>query len=279
MNMQLSSFRRYVAQRPVLPAPEWRLPVLVVGSGKGGVGTSSLAALLALAAAREERRVLLVDADGVLGSQHLLFGVGAGPGFGALAGGEVEAEQLLVPLADNLTLLPGGGDPLGNAERQALFRRVAALYPAYDLVVVDGGSRLDSVRAACAAGAARLVAVSTGDRISLAATYALVKAVGERFPTLAVDLLFNRATADEAESAWTEIQGATRHFLQRSVSLAGAVPDDRCLQAGILAGMSLPDAAAGSPAAASLEQITLNALHQLAPAAPAYLERHPHRRS
>ena len=37
--------------------------VLVLGSGKGGVGTSTVSALLALVAAQEGRQVLLVDAD------------------------------------------------------------------------------------------------------------------------------------------------------------------------------------------------------------------------
>src|SRR5690606_7067058 len=117
-----------------------------------------------------------------------------------------------------LDLLPGGGaEAAGSAiaagERQALFRRIASLYPAYDLVVVDGGSRLDAVLTACGPGATRLVAVTTPDRVSLAASYALVKVVSGRYPELPVTVLANRGDEGAAES----IRSAAQHFLDRDL--------------------------------------------------------------
>lgn len=282
MSLQLGNFRRYMERRPLLLSPQpAREPVLVVGSGKGGVGTSTLASLLAVVASERGSRVLLVDADASVGSLHLLFGVGAGAGLGALRDGETTVADLLVSLSDRLTLLPGGGEPgeLGPAERQALFRRVASLYVDYDLVVVDGGSRLESVRSACASAAGRVIAVTTADRVSVAATYALIKALGERFPATPVDLLVNREDAPTSEVVAAEIREASRHFLHQQVGLAGFVPDDLCLPAGVVAGMSLADAAAGSPAALAVQAVASHALHQLTAAIPAFVERHHYRRS
>lgn len=283
MTLQLSGIRRYMERRPILlpPPPPSREPVLVVGSGKGGAGTSTLASLLAVVASERGSRVLLVDGDASLGSLHLLFGVPAGPGVGSLRDGETTVADLLVGLSDRLTLLPGGGDPgeVGTAERQSLFRRVSSLYVDYDLVVVDGGSRLESVRSACASAAGRVIAVTTADRVSVAATYALIKALGQRFPGTPVEVLVNREDPRAAEIAAAEIREAARHFLQHSVGFAGSVPDDLCLPAGILAGMSLPDAAAGSPAALAVQSVATHVLHQLTAAFPAFVERHHHRRS
>ena len=70
-----------------------------------------------------------------------------------------------------------------------LLRRVSGLYERFDLVVVDGGSRLDSVMAACAAGAGRLVGVTTPDRIAQAAVYALLKVTRGRFGALPTELV------------------------------------------------------------------------------------------
>ena len=207
--------------------------VVVFGAGKGGVGTSTLTGLVALAAARNGASVLLVDADETVGALHLQLGFPAEvPGLGTLRGGSVTPESLLVEVEPGLTLFPGGGGgvaatlAVASAERRILMRRVAGLYDRYDLVLVDGGSRLDSVVASCAAGAGRLVTLTLPDRIAEAGAYALLKAVHGRFSTLPTEVLVNRATEEEARAAHALVDGAASSFLGTSVPFAGAVPDD-----------------------------------------------------
>lgn len=226
--------------------------VIVLGSGKGGTGTSLLAALLALAGAEAGARVLLVDADETTGTLHLLFGLPSGvPGVGALRSGGVAPEGLLVSPAPNVSLLPGGGGvedatfSVAPAERRALLRRVAGLYPDFDLVVVDGGSRLDSVMAACAVGAERLLAVTTPDRIALAATYALIKVARARFDGMPLELLVNHASAEGARDVHAVVASASSAFLGSSITLAGAVPEDGALAETLARGESLAAAPPG----------------------------------
>lgn len=280
MSTQLEALRRHVAQRPSPPATSpGRGSVVVLGSGKGGVGTTTLSALLAISTAARGSRVLLVDADPVVGALALLLGAPRSPGIGALRGGETEAEELLVPLTDGLTLLPGGGAAeeagLSGAERQALLRRILPLLPRYDAVVIDGGSRLESVMAAGALGVGRVLAVCEPDRIAVAATYALMKALGDRLPGTPVEILINRTAAVLADQVAEEVQGAARHFLRRTIGYCGAVPDDRCLRAGIQAGMSIQDAVTGSPAAQAIQEVGLKIFHQLSTRSLALGERQP----
>jgi flagellar biosynthesis protein FlhG len=252
MSAQLEPLRRQLAPRPYPGRRAEESGPVVFASGKGGTGTSTLAALLACGASAGGARVLLVDGNAGLGSLHLYLGIEAAHGWSALKNG-TPAHELLVKVTDTLTLLPGdtvqdadGG--ISAAERQILFRKVSSLYGAYDLVVIDGGSRLDSVLAACTPGASRLIAVSTPDRVSLAATYALIKVVTGKLPELPISVMVNRGDEDAAES----LRGAARRFLARSIDAVGAIPDDECLRAGINAGMDIQDAAADSPAAAAM---------------------------
>ncbi len=214
--------------------------VIVVGAGKGGVGTSVVAGLLAIAAARSGERVLLVDGDEAVGSLHLLFGLNdAGPGLGALRGGRIVPRDLLVTLAPGLTLLPGGGGGLdatlavAAADRRVLFRRVAGLYEHFGLVVVDGGSRLDSVMAACAAGSEKLLCVTGTERIALAGSYALLKVTRTRFPGLSTELVINGATTHAGRGAYSIVEAATASFLGAAVPLCGVVPDDPDVREGV----------------------------------------------
>lgn len=62
------------AQAPAVPPPAAGPRILAVGSGKGGVGKSTLAANLAVALARSGRKVGLVDADIYGPSQSRLLG-------------------------------------------------------------------------------------------------------------------------------------------------------------------------------------------------------------
>jgi flagellar biosynthesis protein FlhG len=275
VSTQVESLRRFVAAR----APEGardgaqraaRLPrVVAVGSGKGGVGTSGIAALLGLTVSSRGHDVLLVDGDENVGTLHLLLGARPRYGFGALRRGEAVPEQLLVPLGPTLTLLAGGGaadgdDPLlSSAERRVLFRRASSFYDGYDLVVVDGGSRLDSVLGICGAGVGRLLTVTTGDHISVAAAYALIKATDARFPGIPVEVLVNQQDERTARQAYDQLQAGAAHFLRRAVGYAGAIPDDACLRAGMAAGMTVADAAAGSPTAVAVQEVGLRLLSEL----------------
>lgn len=279
MSAQLDGLRAFMTTRPTAPSGVAAVArnVVVVGSGKGGSGTSVVAALIALAAAGAGRRTLLVDGDEHVGPQRFLLGLPAGPSHADLRGG-TDAESLVVPVSATLSLVPGGpgisgATPLDPAERRAALRRVAALYPAYDLVVVDGGSRLDSVCGWCdaagAGGPARLLVVGGTDPIALASSYALVKAARERTAAMSgrpvsADLVVNGHDDDDAQLAFAHVSQACRSFLEAPLRLAGALPHDGCLDVALRAGMPLQDAAAGSPAAVAAHAMVERLIAELA---------------
>jgi flagellar biosynthesis protein FlhG len=208
--------------------------VLVVASGRGGVGASTVAALLSVMAAVEGLDVLLVDADGSRASLPAMLGVAAALPPSSSTGETARPEDLLVPLGEGLTLLPVGetadaGERDTSARRTSLFRGIGGLYAAFDLVVVDSGSRLEQVVHAAAGGVTRLLAVTEPHRAAMSATYALVRTVDCHLGPVPIDLLVNRCRLSSARAAFEDLDSATRHFLQRSLCFAGSVPDDALL--------------------------------------------------
>jgi flagellar biosynthesis protein FlhG len=258
MSSQLAAVRQFLAdhgrgvQRPA-PAS----PVIVVGAGKGGVGTSTVAALLA-SAMSEARNVLLVETGEQLGSIHHMLGVDPTHTLDDLRAGRAEPDQLLAPVAERLTLLSAHSPPtaelLSGAERKLLFRRATTLYDRFELVIVDAGATADSIVTACAAGG-RFLAVTASDRIAVVSTYALIKLLHLRCPDVTLDVVANRSELDVAERTVDSLTEACEKFLGRPVDLAGAVPDDPNFTHALAAGLSAVDAAAGSPAADALRAI------------------------
>ncbi len=262
MNRSLTSLKSYLDTSPESPRWEPTPGVVVVGSGKGGVGTSTVSVLLALAAAREGRSVLLVDGDEGVGSLRFLVGSpGAGPGLGAMRGGRVMPSDLLEQVEDSLWFLPGGGGDrdatlaLSLGERRALFRRVAGLYDRFDLVVLDGGSYLASVMGACGAGAERLLALTAADRVSMAATYALLKVGIERFPALPVEVLVNGAEPAVGEEVYRTILEAGDRFLGLTPRYGGSIPRDPALQDMLHQGLPLSTLDSTSPSAKAISDV------------------------
>ena len=146
--------------------------LLLVASGKGGVGTSIIAALAALSAAERGERVLLVDASEVAGSLHLLFGVRPAHGVWSLVDARVRADDVVAQIGNSLFLIAGGAVgnaavPANDAERRAALTRLSHLYAGYDLIVFDGGARLDTLSAIGELADPNVLLVTSADRLAL----------------------------------------------------------------------------------------------------------------
>ena len=245
------------------------VPTILCASGRGGSGTSLVAALLAMAAAGEGYRVLLIDADDFVGPLALLLNVAPRASWQDLRGGRVNPQDTATPVSTTLTLVAGGpsrtveGLPLiTQNERRACMRRLSALTDGMDLVVIDGGARIDVAIAALTPNAdERLLAVSAGsDPVGLASTYALCKAVHARYDAIPTDILVNRHEGSDAARCFDTIHAGARQFLGLSLRLAGAIPADPTLDAALRAGMPFSDAAAGSPAAIAAHDVVMRTL-------------------
>ncbi|MEO8563628.1 MAG: cellulose synthase operon protein YhjQ/BcsQ [bacterium] len=253
--------------------------VVVVASGKGGVGTSVCASLLALACASLGGRTLLIDGNEGNGTLHHLLKVRPVRSLDALRDPRVPVSDVCVHLGDAFTLVackPASGEQitLTPDARRAPLERVLALSMDYDCVVVDGGSRLDGILAVTGAGAARAVIVTDADRIALAANFALLKVLSTQAPHVQSRILVNRHDDAVALRAGAQLTEACSRFLGAEISLAGSVPDDACLRAAIGAGMPIGDAAHDSPASVPMAELALAVFPQLVAAQGADAHRH-----
>jgi ATP-binding protein involved in chromosome partitioning len=155
--------------RIAMTAAEPRRTLIAIGSGKGGVGKSTVAANLAIALARSGKSVGLVDADVYGPSQPTLLGTDAKP--------TAEDDQLIPVEAHGLKLLSLGqlvspGHALawrGPMATGALAKLIEADWGDSELLIVDlppgtGDVQLSLIQRSRPAGA---VIVSTPQDLSL----------------------------------------------------------------------------------------------------------------
>lgn len=245
------------------PAPRPAAPhVTIVASGKGGTGTSTVAALVAAAAARAGADTLLVDAHETPGSLGLLLGLEM---FDGVIAGEavrrVAPHLYLAQPGRSASDVPGAGAQRSASERRVMYRRVASRFHEFQCVIVDAGARIDDVVTTMSAGAGRMLVVTTVDRVSVAAAYALIKTVGERVGHVPAELVVNRAGDARGAAAYAALRGGLERFLRQTIGFSAAVPEDAELQAAVEAG-ELLERPADYSAALALEPL---ALHLMAP--------------
>ncbi|MCC6316090.1 MAG: P-loop NTPase [Gemmatimonadaceae bacterium] len=259
-----------------LPSPAGRHaaagpPVVAIGAGKGGVGTSTVAALFAATVAADGTRVLLIDASQHFGGLAAMLGIEPQVTLADVRGGRRGIHELAIAVSPMLSLVCAGQVPEGVTvtEHQLLLRRLVDLYQSFGLVVIDAGASAASLRNAIRCGATRVLAVTAHDRIALIATYALVKLLHEQAPDVRVDVLANRVDANAADRLHEYLNGASVRFLSRTVPFAGLIPDDPGFEKVIAAGLGTDEAASGSPAALAVRDIGARLLADAA--APPFL--------
>ncbi len=235
-------------------------PVVLVASGKGGVGTSIAASLLSLAATASGARVLLIDGNDGNGALHHLFGVRPAYSLDALYDANTDVDDVLIPIDTNLTMVasrPASADQLSVAveQRKVPFERLLSSHHAHDCVIIDGGARLDNIMAATGAGVTASLVVTDADRISLAANYAVIKVLAQRAVGVPCHVLVNRHDESVSRAAGVRLADACQQFLNLELGQAGWLPDDACLRAAVGAGMPIGDAVDGSPAANAMQSV------------------------
>ncbi|MBI3838917.1 MAG: P-loop NTPase [Planctomycetia bacterium] len=237
MHDQADELRQLVRERSNSGAPSGpTVPLVVVSGGKGGVGTTTIAANLAVALARQGRRAVFVDADLDHGGNANLC---QHPQIGSVVdvlNGKHTVYEVLQRGPSSIQVLSGAwaSGELTDCSAAAQRRFIAelkALAPHAEVVVVDAGSsRNHFVRRLWHAASAVLV-VTTTDSVSIMDCYAAIKVLLAGDASLPIQTLVNfAANAQLAGDVQSRIATACRRFLGLRAAGGGHVP--RCETGG-----------------------------------------------
>lgn len=144
---------------------------ILVTSGKGGAGKSTVTASLGKVFASEGIKTLLVDCDAGLSSLDIMFDCRESSTFSWQDAylGRCTPEDAVISLSDSLSLLCAPQKKLEDASTDSVRDIIDKIEDKYDIIIIDSPAGLGrgAVRAAKAADMALIVA--TGDEISVSA--------------------------------------------------------------------------------------------------------------
>ena len=248
MTDQAEELRLLVRMRATAGAAGPLAPLLVVAGGKGGVGTTTVAANLAITLARQGRRTVFADADLDHGGHALLSGIQHRGSVVDVLAGRQSVHEVLERGPCGIQVLSGAwaADELTSYSTTAQERFIGELKhlaPHADVVVVDVGSGRNPFTQRLWRAADAVLVVTTTEPAAVMNAYAATKTLAGAFDASpatrdsdtagrhaetapVIYSLVNRTIdAAAADDVQARIATACRRFLALEIGAAGVVPE------------------------------------------------------
>lgn len=234
-----------------------------ITSGKGGVGKTSLTANIAVRLGQQGHRVLIFDGDLGMANVDVMFGVRPEKNLEHVLQGEIELKDIVIRVAPNVDLLPGGHGVLALQnltlfEKRSLMDQVSAL-AGYDYLIIDTAPGIDASVLYLNSAAQDIFLVLTPDPASMTDCYALMKVLNQTYRETRFKIVCNQVR-DEKEGylLYERISDVAEKFLFLNLEYVGSIPFDLNLRQSVRGQKLVIQTLPTSGASLSIDRICKN---------------------
>jgi flagellar biosynthesis protein FlhG len=244
--------------------------VIGVASGKGGVGKTTVAVNLAAALGQRGHRVLLLDADLGMANAQVALGVRSPLNISHLLSGEKTLQELLIPAAPGVQLVPGASGlrdmaALDMSQVATIIHAFDALTESVDYLVVDVAAGISPSVLTFMAACQRRIVVLQDQPAAIADAYGLIKVMTQDQDLEEIYLVANAVQGDaHGQQLGQFVNDVTVKFLGRTIKYLGCVGADDIVQQAQRKYRTVIDFAPSSRAASDLRRLA-QALEKLPP--------------
>jgi flagellar biosynthesis protein FlhG len=222
---------------------------VTITSGKGGVGKSTMSANLAYLLSQRGYKVGLFDADMGLANLDVILNVKTGKNILHLLKGEADLQEIIVPINDNLLLIPGdSGDGIFKYGDQFILERFyeqIGQLDVLDYIIIDTGAGIGESVQTFVDAADYVVVITTAEPAAITDAYAMLKIISEKKEN--VFMILNQVkNKKEADTLFAKlIKVAEKNIPNHAnITLLGAVNKDsgieKCIRTRTLFSKELP---------------------------------------
>ena len=227
------------------------MKTIAIGSGKGGVGKTSLTSNLAVVLAQQGHRVVAMDADFGLANLDVMMGLAGGATLQDLFRGDVPISRVLRMHPSGVRVLAGCSGvadlaDLDAARLDTLLQELHRLEVSTDYLLIDVAAGVHQAAIAVMAAADETLLVVNEDPSSFVDAYATVKCLIAAEPGIRIRIAANEvADASGGKLLFAKFQAVVRERLGVTISLLGSLRRDdamiKAVQKRCLVFESFPD--------------------------------------
>jgi flagellar biosynthesis protein FlhG len=240
---------------------------IAITSGKGGVGKTTLVCNMAYELGRRGEKVLILDGDLGMANVDIMFGQRARLNIGHVLENRCQLEDILIDVAPNVQLIPGGSGVyelarLQPLQKSILLDQVSRLNRSFDYMLVDTAPGIDDNVLYLNSAAQEILVVVTPDPSSLTDAYALIKVLHTRYRENRFSIIANMVRDEaEARQVYQKLSDVAQRFLCVSLEFRGFIPNDPVLRQSIRSQQLVVQAQSRSPSALSIRSLSENLKH------------------
>jgi len=221
MNHQASKLEALVNQNRNTKAKKTRF--IAITSGKGGVGKSTISSNMAFVMAKYGLKVGIFDADIGLANLDVMFNVKIKKNILHVLKGEATVEEILVPIAENLVLIPGeSGEEILKYASGGLFERFmdqANVLEDLDVMIIDTGAGIGEHIQLFLRACDDVIVVTVPDPAAITDAYATIKVTARLRDE--INVIMNQVrSAKEAEALFEKIHKVAAANIGGSLQLS-----------------------------------------------------------
>ncbi|KAA0258967.1 DUF4388 domain-containing protein [Deferribacter autotrophicus] len=215
--------------------------VITITSGKGGVGKTNISLNLAIALAKLNYKVALLDADLALGNVDLLIGSKPKYTIEDIVKRDIPIEKIIIEhdKLPNFSLIPAGSGileltRLTKKERDKLKKEISKIKSQYDFLVIDTGAGISSEIISFIKLADEVIVILLPEVTSIKDSYSILKVLKEKGVIKKYSIIINRAKSkQQVTTIFEKFKDTVKKFLQLEVQLLGFLPEDENFQESV----------------------------------------------
>ncbi|MGF1688904.1 MinD/ParA family protein [Photobacterium japonica] len=248
--------------------------VITVTGGKGGVGKTNVTLNMAIAMARQGKRVMVLDADLGLANVDVMLGVRATRNLSHVLAGVCDLQDIIVEGPYGVKIVPASSGTQNMAELTAaqhmgLIRAFSTLEDDIDVLLVDTAAGISDMVLSFSRAAQDVLVVVCDEPTSITDAYALIKILSREYDVQRFKIVANMVRSyREGRDLFTKLTRVTERFLQANLELVACIPLDDSVRQAVKRQRVVVEAYPRSPAALAMNALANKAVTWPVPASP-----------
>lgn len=226
---QAANLRRLVLQQNTNESSRTR--IIVITSGKGGVGKTSLSVSLSIALAQDGKSVTMIDADLGLANINVILGIIPKYNLYHVIKGKKKLRDIIIEVPEGIKIIAGasGFHQLANLEtkqREDFISSISELAND-DYLIIDTGAGISQNVLSFILASDEIIVVTTPEPTAITDAYGIIKTIASHSSEKQIRLIVNRAqSVTEGKRVAQRVINIAGQFLNVKVENLGFVYED-----------------------------------------------------